>query len=217
MAIAFDTTTQNTGGSGTSLTFSHTNTGSDLWMHVLVRSDGTSSGATYAGVAMTLLAQGNDGTGNWYAEYYLANPASGANNFVVSYGASRGYIQAFIASYTGVDSSSPEATNSSIGVTVGTSASIAVTTITANAWVIGSAGEQGAGVTSAGSNTAIEGTGINAARTYRSTLSPIATPASTTMNFDSSSGSSDWSVFAYSLKPVGAVATSNAMFMGANF
>jgi len=178
-------------------------------MHALVRSDGSSSGATYAGVAMSLLAQGNDGTGNWHAEYYLANPASGANDFVVSYGSSRGYIQAFIASYTGVDASSPEASNSSIGVTVGTSASIAVTTVTANAWVVGSAGEQGAGVTSAGSNTAIEGTGANAARTYRSTLSPVGTPGSTTMNFDSTSGSSDWSVFAYSLKPAGGAGPAN--------
>ncbi len=114
-AIAYDTGVDASYVVGaTSQTWSHTCTGSDRLLAVgvfgeLVSLDGTGvfiTGATYNGVAMTLVfkqaeAQGNTpGSDRWVYLFLLVNPASGANNVVVS-GSTPMVMGGMSTSYTG--------------------------------------------------------------------------------------------------------------------
>lgn len=116
MAIAFDaTTTGNKGSAGSSLTYSHTCTGSNLVLLVGVESRNNDvTGVTYATVAMTQIGSAQvsaDGlTTN--TVWQLAAPATGANNVVVSITGTN-HIASVASSYTGVDQTTPVATNAS--------------------------------------------------------------------------------------------------------
>lgn len=214
MAIAYDTFTSNPTGSGTTQTTSHTCSGSDRFLFVSVRSERVVNSATYAGVSMTIIAAANDGTGNHAAFLYLKNPASGANDIVVTFGSSSAYCGTEASSLNGCDTTTnPEASNSSMGVTVGTSANISVTTLTANAWVIGAAIEQGAGVTSAGSNTTAVAGGNNAHKHYTSNSNPVNVPGSVTLNFSSTAGTSDWSMGIVAIKPASSGVNNDALLL----
>lgn len=105
MAIARDLYVDGLDASpGTSLTWSHTCTGTDrgLIVEVFVQNaSNTITGITYASVSMTLVDVQRKNANNEYCMLYrLANPASGANNVVVS--ASSSFFQARSVSYTGV-------------------------------------------------------------------------------------------------------------------
>lgn len=112
MAIARDTSTD--GGltnPGTSHTFSHTCTGTNLVLIVSVFSASTDivTGVTYAGTPMSLVGKCGDGgspdtNDRWGYQFILVNPATGANNVVVSTSASDA-IGAHAVSYTGATQS----------------------------------------------------------------------------------------------------------------
>jgi len=89
MAIAFDATTDGGNTTATSLTYSHTCTGSNriLFVSVIgaIGSDNV-TGATYAGAAMTLVDKQASARSTYL--FYLIAPATGANNVVVSAGSS---------------------------------------------------------------------------------------------------------------------------------
>lgn len=113
MAIAFDASSQDARYStGTTLTFSHTCTGSDrfLWVYVYTYKAGSGasiSGVTYNGVAMTELESYQKAQNEIYCQaFYLANPASGANDIVVTHVLAP-YCWALASSYTGVDQTTP--------------------------------------------------------------------------------------------------------------
>lgn len=140
MAIAFDAATDggNNGGSTTSITFSHTCTGSDRLLIVAVIGDPTTddvTGVTYNGVAMTQVGKQSPAIGyRWAYLYHLEAPASGANNVVISAGSAH-YLWGGAASYTGVNASGqPDqtATNSGTGPTLTTS----ITTVADNCWMM---------------------------------------------------------------------------------
>ena len=109
MAIAFDAKYNSvTPGTATSLTYSHTCTGSDLILVVGVLNvppSGSASaptGVTYNGDAMTKITDKSSGSGRQKNSlWYLINPDTGTHDVVVTLGGNN-YIGAISCSYTGV-------------------------------------------------------------------------------------------------------------------
>lgn len=132
MAIAVDATSASSGTAGTTVTWSHTCTGSDLVLVVLA--GGTTlldvSDVTYNGVAMTEVA--SVGTQRDEKIYVLEDPATGAHDIVVTK-TSGEECDAGAISFTGASTSA--ATNTDNGF--GTSQSLTVnTTNTGNGYVV---------------------------------------------------------------------------------
>lgn len=156
MPIAFDVASGSRTNGTTSQSHSHTCSGSDRGLVVGVVGDSSDNitGATYAGVAMTLIAKALIGSARWCYLYYLGNPASGANNIVVTAGSSS-HVEIDAASYTGVSQTGqPEAFQTTAGSAVVTTMNESVTTVTDNAWAAGIALGM-AGTITAGSNTVV--------------------------------------------------------------
>src|SRR5262245_53884091 len=114
MAIAHDATSAPTPVSttATSQTWSHTCTGTDLYLKVGVSIDGstTVSSVTYNGVSLTQLGVADDGTANTRSEVWrLVAPATGAHNVVVTLAAAAKFHCA-ASSYTGVHQTTPTGT-----------------------------------------------------------------------------------------------------------
>lgn len=146
MAIALDaTSTANT--TGTSSTWAHTCSGNNRILFVGVGTDFSGdviTGVTYNGVAMTeITRQATIGTNNYFAYlYYLINPASGANNIVVS--ASGSYnLRTDAVSYTGaLQSGQPDAFNKATSNT--TDQAVSVTVVAINSWIVAFGQSKGA-------------------------------------------------------------------------
>ncbi len=131
MAIAFDAaTTTNTHAS--SITFSHTCTGTDRALTVGSSNPNSTSytGATYNAVAMIQQCSTASLIG-YSLTKDVSEPASGANNVVISMGASDDILGAAI-SLTGV--ASVRAANTT-AIASGTDVSVTVTSV-ANDWVV---------------------------------------------------------------------------------
>jgi hypothetical protein len=110
MAIAFDAVTPATGAS--TVTFSHTcGAGADRAIYVLVVENFNSvvTGVTYGGVALTQLGSWNFSNTVTLSVWRLINPASGANNVVVSQSASHN-LNITAISFTGVHQTTPDGT-----------------------------------------------------------------------------------------------------------
>lgn len=158
--IQFDAASEgHTTANSTTLTVSHTCTGSDriLFVNVMCSSARTISSVTYNGVTMTNINR--SGGGQPCALYYLIAPATGANNIVVTIDSSS-YIYICAGSYTGVKQTSPidgNSTNSSTSSTVTTS----ITTTNDKCWSILGARNGTAGQVSGTTNctTRVVGTG----------------------------------------------------------
>jgi hypothetical protein len=164
MAIAIDSSSQLASDTGSTPTWSHTCTGSNLVLivGVEVATGETVSSVTYAGTSMTQInTQNLSGAtfGNVYL-FRLFNPAAGANNIIVTKSStSFGYCAA--ASYTGVSSTLDVNTTTS---TTGTSITGTLITTVDNDWLVGfvSAGTSGdTGTMTAGTNTTARQTNIN--------------------------------------------------------
>ncbi len=166
MAIAFDAASHGK-VSATSLTYSHTCTGSFriLWVGVYINTNTDDvTGVTYNGVAMTRansLLVAATATSNYL--YYLVAPATGANNIVVSCGSSRRIVSTS-SSYTGAkQTGQPDAqgTNDSAGFV--TSRAVSVTTSADNCWVVMSqSGNSNGNIPAAGSSTTSRVTEVDA-------------------------------------------------------
>ena len=140
MAIAFDAKAEaNT--TGTSLTFSHTCTGSNLLLVVnaYTNAGDVVTGITYAGVAMTLARKEKliDPNTAFLNVYTLVAPATGANNVIISCSSS-GTIFGASASYTDcAQSGQPEATaTASNSAGAGETFEVTVTTVNNNSWLV---------------------------------------------------------------------------------
>jgi len=109
MPVAVDAVTSGT--SSGSPTVSHTCSGSDRVLYVLIaeRYDTALTGVTYNGVALTSIHQANNGNLSTTNVWRLIAPASGANNVVISQSASHDLAYT-ILSVTGADQSTPEGT-----------------------------------------------------------------------------------------------------------
>jgi len=156
MAIAFDAaTTGAKGGTGSTLTYSHTCTGSDLVLLVFVESRSNDvTGVTYATVAMTQVGSaqvsGDGLTTN--TAWRLAGPATGANNVVVTITGTN-HVASTALSYTGVDQTTPVA-NSAAATGSSTTPSVNVTATSTDQMVVDGAGTRmnATDTTTAGAN-----------------------------------------------------------------
>lgn len=158
MAIAIDTTTKPWArvNSWTSMTVSHTCTWTDRAIVVTV---GTSwnlvSWVTYAGTSLTQVwSYSADWASNWITTWVLANPASGANNVIVST-SSATTIMCEIASYTWVDQASPVGASVTNWPTTTTAWTQTITTTTDNSWLIMCAKWRSGNAVTAWANTTI--------------------------------------------------------------
>lgn len=158
MAIAYDTIT-NAGlwdGSQSSVTWSHTCSGSDRALVVYVNPwQNSCSGVTYNGVSMTALGTYITASGWKLYAFYLKNPASGTNNVVATLNTST-YVRTAAVSFTGADQTTQPDT-----YTTATSQSSPVTaTLTAGSDCYLVAGNIGPNITTwtAGTNTTKVGT-----------------------------------------------------------
>ena len=163
MAIAFDASSQGATNSGvTSLTVSHTCTGSNgiLFTYIAYQgTDRTISGATYNGVSMTAVYNNQIiASALTHALFYIVNPATGANNIVVTMSGSTGQrLGMCSASYTGAKQTGvPDAQNVENSFASVSSRTLSVTTVADNCWLVGGV-MTGVGV-SAGSSTTIRTT-----------------------------------------------------------
>lgn len=156
MAIAFDAVTNTANVSATSLTFSHTCTGSNRILFVGVLGVDV-TGITYNGVAMSLVNSGNGVAGINLYLYILVNPASGTNNVVVTQN-TNGFLDASSTSYTGAaQSGQPDNKGTNFSVS-GASNTVTVTTVADNCWLVSVSRDQNNnGTISAGANTTIRG------------------------------------------------------------
>ena len=139
MAIAFDAAGgRSFSASSNSLTYSHTCTGTNRYLLVCVKTSTTDdvSGITYNSVSMTQIGkvQNPGGDSRWAYMYYLINPASGANNVVVSTSDTPDFIIAKSTSFTGVKQSGQPDASTTGTVAVGTSITLSITTIADNCW-----------------------------------------------------------------------------------
>lgn len=132
MAIAFDAASNGAGSAGaTSITWAHTSAGGRLIVAVSSTTNGV-TGVTYAGAALTQVSGFVQNLNNNYyiSRWEKATTATGANNIVVSAGASIG-LYGCSASYTGMATTMPPE-----AVAYGTTQTLAVVTVTDNAWAV---------------------------------------------------------------------------------
>lgn len=158
---------------------------------------------TYAGVAMTQLTSvnaSNVSTGETNYLFGLANPALGANNIVIS--GTLPQIGVVATSFNGAQQTTAvEASNTGTGAS-GT-ATVSVTTLTNNDWLVGFA--RGQSNTTAGTNTLIRAamSNINAMDS-----NGAQTPAGFySLNF-TTAGNNNWASQIVALKPFAAAAAS---------
>ena len=215
MAIAFDAASGiQSANTVSSLTYSFTCTGTDrlLLVNVTVRDTTTTvTGVTYGGTAMTAhssnpQATATPGEGRRNNLFILVNPASGANDVVISLSAATN-LYSRAASYTGCkQTGQPDATGAATGNTVNT-ITMTVTTVADNCWLVGHFDLRGENM-SAGANTTLRGTNseiqfgdTNAAQTPAGSFS---IKADTT-----SANNTGCTVLGYSIAPVAAAAAAN--------
>ena len=136
MAVAFDARSEGSSASaGTSLTVSHTCTGSDRALYVAISHmagdiDITAATATYNSVSMATLFHDAVTHGSRQTHVFrLVAPATGTNDVVVSWtGDSR--VAAVCASFTGVDQTDPDDAQAVTSVSEQQSASRSVSSAT---------------------------------------------------------------------------------------
>lgn len=110
MPIAFDASSTSQVAVASSLTYSHTTSGSDRFLKVGVSvNTSTLSSVTYAGTDVGAIAEVNVGGGHRAYMRGLVAPATGANNVVVTT-AALSNITSTAESYTGVDQVTPNDT-----------------------------------------------------------------------------------------------------------
>jgi len=202
MTIAFNTFSGGVSTGVTSKTLAHTCSGSNRVLIVGVvgnqNPDDFITGATYNGVAMTLLETINPGNGSDRYGYlfYLSNPALGTNDIVVSASASS-LISIQAVSYTGCLQDVADAHNQSSSATSATTYNSSLTTVADNCWVVSMVACTGVGAYSAGADTAYRGANYNAILDSNDLVTPA---GSRTLNYVKANAGS-WRALMVSLAP----------------
>lgn len=134
MAIALDSTTQNTGSGSLSHTVSGTNR--ILFVSVLggAAFGDNISGVTYNGDAMSLAGKSATSGDRWNYLFYLIAPDTGTNTVSISDGG-LGVGATVATSYTGVNQGALDASGTTSGV--GTSQTGSLTTTVDSCWLVG--------------------------------------------------------------------------------
>lgn len=214
MAIAFDNLAENNGAGGGTQTYALTvgsGTNRILFVGATANFAGAQStdpftGITYAGAAMTLIVSAQRSSDGWATLWYLVNPASGANNVVVSVSPNAAGFYSAAASYTGANQTGqPDGQASGTG-----SASTRTNTITStadNCWHVGYCCEEAGSTQSAGTGTTLRSTG-NAQGSFFDNNAAI-TPAGSNSIVSSWSGSAPSAMVGATFKPVAAAGPAN--------
>ena len=209
MAISFDTTTAYSnslgnigGGNPATATWSHTCTGSNGYLAVVLGAQGGTSstflGVTYNGVAMTQITTQGDIT-----VYEMFNPPTGAHNIVASIN-DTGFLPfgGMASSYAGVASSidSSNTATKSLSSTFGPT----TTVVASNAWLVAIASTINVNtIIGVGSGTTrrnyVDNNGNVASYALADSNGTVST-GSQALNF-TSGGSANWNGIILSLKP----------------
>ncbi len=156
--VTFDAVTTNVGASGTTISLTHTASGSNR-LAIAVISYKLNNGApsiTYGGVPMTqIFVTSNGGAhGMTMGVFRLINPPTSAESVVATWTGNRNPTLA-VMTFTNVDQTTPiEASNSNTGTS--TSPTVSVTTVTTNALVFAPFGVTGTGGGHSGSLSGTE-------------------------------------------------------------
>jgi len=213
MAIAFDAASSRDGATNISYSWSHTCTGANLILVVgvsIVDSGGGGpaavTGITYNSVALTLIRRGLGGSSNATEMWRLIAPATGANTIAVTL--SQAPVQNSMGgavSLTGVHQTTPVDASNAATSSAG-NASVSVTTVAANAWLVDTMVDNG-GDASAADSPQVEAWNLagNSRRAGGSYRGPVVTPGATTMSWTSAS-TGNWGITAVSFAPTAAVA-----------
>lgn len=152
MAIAFDAAASATTTAVTSLTYSHTCTGTSLILIVAAfcNQSNTITGVTYNGNAMTNVNTSINSTDR-IGLYYTLGPATGAHNVVISISGSSSGLSGNSESFTGVkQSAQPDA--STTAAQSATPKTTSLTVVAANSWCVVAGRDSGSGGTTASTN-----------------------------------------------------------------
>jgi hypothetical protein len=205
-AIALDASAKGTVTATTPLTFSHTVTGSNVYLKVGVGITATSptiSTPTYNSVSMNLEDSQATNVANMAAMYNLVGPSTGSNTVSVGFGGTTPNCDAVAVSYSGVkQSGQPDATKSGTGAGA---PSITVATVADNCW---SSCVVSAISVSGGSKTTRQGV-ITLSGTHQmeyQDTNGVTTPAGN-VTFAWSAGTTTWAAVGGSFSPVAAVTT----------
>lgn len=187
-AISFDTASSSSSLSSTTSSWLHTCSGDDLLLHVSCNASGTSTtGVTYNGVAMTRSTYTAYGTDSEVSNWYLANPAGGANTVLATFAvAPIGTICGGV-SLNGVHQATPlDGVASATGA--GSPTSVSITTSGDNAWIVDFVGDDTGTTTfsETGSQVRRWRVGLGFADAASSTLGPISPPAITALSWNES-------------------------------
>lgn len=220
-AVAFDVASQGEQTATQTATWSHTCTGSDLTLNVggQTRKDGTVQvdTATYNSVSMTKIdnrfvtSDGGIDTGS----LYLAGPATGANNIVLSSNeASSTNVTGLAVSITGTDSA-PLGAHDKTTASSGTTGSQAITTTADNSMNVGFLfnGSGASAPTSSGTNQTSRYTFKSSQGDYVAIATQTTTTAgSYTISF--SQPNSGWACLAWEIKEKTASVSHNLALLG---
>lgn len=139
MPIAFDAVSDGGLANGTSQNWSHTCTGSDLFLVVGIKLYGTLdiTSVTYNGVAMTEIGNiANPNEATYAVLYGLIGPGTGSNTVAIARTSSN-FIASGAASYTGVSQSGQPEANGTDSDGLSSTCDPTATVVSSNAWLAG--------------------------------------------------------------------------------
>jgi hypothetical protein len=193
---------------GTSVTWAHTCSGANRILFVGAFGNtggaGNIAGATYNGVAMTLIDSQAPVSGErWIYLWYLINPAAGANNIVVSSDGSSIALAGLSESFTGAAQTGQPDAHAKNSASAG-SLTVSVTTVAANCWAV--AYYKASAMISAGTGT----TGRQNAIDQLIGDNNGAVAAGTTVNMSATASASTFGGIIASIAPVAAAAVAGS-------
>lgn len=167
------------------------------------------TGATYGGISMVLVGKVQCPSDRWVYLWYLTNPASGANNVVISSSTGTS-ISSQAASYTGAaQTGQPDSSNTITG-TIQQNWSASLTTVADNSWTIAFMRESLGSATTVNTGTTILEDNPNGTHLYDST-SAVNPAGSTSLSGLISRGTANIGIVAASFAPAAAANLTKAL------
>jgi hypothetical protein len=190
-AISFDSGAGSSAGTASSLSWTHTVSGSNTILQVCLYSESTtlSAAPTYNGTSMTLVTSETENSNRHLYDYILVNPSNGSHTVSASFSGS-GFVAGGSTSYDGaLQSGQPDAYNGTTGGVGSTGLATSVTTATNNDWIIGcasSGGDMGQAYTGTNAFASAVREQPSIALGFFDTNSPVTPAGATTVGFSNS-------------------------------
>lgn len=204
-AITLDSANNGTSGHASSLSYTHTCSGSNgiLFAMPMVDTSDFLTSVTYNSVNLTLINKVKGASNNFHYLLYLANPTTGGNTLQMNNGSVTDLVMVSTsysgASQTGIPDNST--THTEINQTVDTS----LTTVADNCWTV-LAAQCNTGTLSAGSGTTIRGNkGVPFSMGMFDSNGIIHPAGNSTLEVTTSAGAAGFGTIMASFAPVGAV------------